>query len=298
MQLDSTSIAIRERTLLDTLDLSLHVVRVYAVPLAVTLAMGVVPLMLINYFLFGWMSDIPDLDTNFPFRFVWHMTAQIFLQAPLASVFATCFLGRIVFLERPRYSEVARGVAKAWLPLLLCQLLQRGVGAGWLLELANERTPEFEPFLEGFLLVVLILYAAFMRAFRPFINEVVLLEHNPLRGRKNSRAPSIGRRSAMLHGASSGELFSRSLGSSLIGLGLIFACYGVFLFGAGVFFNDWSQSRWMVQLFLPLSMWIVAGYLAVFRFLSYLDVRIRQEGWEVELQLRAESARWRAGLRA
>ena len=46
MQLDRTTIAIRERGLLDTLDLSLHVLRRYAGPLAIHMALGVVPLML------------------------------------------------------------------------------------------------------------------------------------------------------------------------------------------------------------------------------------------------------------
>jgi len=38
-------------------------------------------------------------------------------------------------------------------------------------------------------------------------------------------------------------------------------------------------------------MWTTAGYLAVVRFLAYLDLRIRQEGWEVELRMRAEGTR-------
>ena len=37
------------------------------------------------------------------------------------------------------------------------------------------------------------------------------------------------------------------------------------------------------------SLWVVVGYMTVVRFLNYLDVRIRQEGWEVELLIRAEA---------
>ena len=36
------------------------------------------------------------------------------------------------------------------------------------------------------------------------------------------------------------------------------------------------------------ALWIIAGYAAVVRFLSYIDIRIRQEGWAVELRVRAE----------
>jgi hypothetical protein len=42
---------------------------------------------------------------------------------------------------------------------------------------------------------------------------------------------------------------------------------------------------------MQLAFWIVAVYFAVVRFLSYLDGRIRNEGWEVELLLRAQRGR-------
>lgn len=31
-------------------------------------------------------------------------------------------------------------------------------------------------------------------------------------------------------------------------------------------------------------------FIAVFRFITYLDCRIRREGWDVELKLRAEAS--------
>ena len=41
----------------------------------------------------------------------------------------------------------------------------------------------------------------------------------------------------------------------------------------------------------PIALWLVAGYFTIVRFLSYLDLRIRREGWELELSLRAEADR-------
>jgi hypothetical protein len=35
----------------------------------------------------------------------------------------------------------------------------------------------------------------------------------------------------------------------------------------------------------------VVAFFAIVRFLSYLDLRIRHEGWEVELLMRAEAVR-------
>jgi hypothetical protein len=43
--------------------------------------------------------------------------------------------------------------------------------------------------------------------------------------------------------------------------------------------------------YYPLALWLVVGYLTVVRFLAYLDLRIRREGWEVELMMRTEAAR-------
>jgi hypothetical protein len=100
----------------------------------------------------------------------------------------------------------------------------------------------------------------------------------------------------MLHGPNGGDLVVRWVSSALIGIPLVLAVYGLFLFISGLFLGTWEQGPAMVELCLPLAMWLVAGYLTVFRFLSYLDVRIRQEGWEVELRLRAEAARMRGKL--
>ena len=53
MQLDRTYIAIRERDLLDIMDLSLHVLRVFLRPLTVTFLLGVLPLWAWQHYLLG-----------------------------------------------------------------------------------------------------------------------------------------------------------------------------------------------------------------------------------------------------
>ncbi len=42
-----------------------------------------------------------------------------------------------------------------------------------------------------------------------------------------------------------------------------------------------------------IAVWVTVGFTAVARFLAYLDLRIRREGWEVELAMRAEGIRMR-----
>jgi hypothetical protein len=259
------------------------------------MAMGVIPLMVLNDLLLGWMVETVDNELDYPFRFVWHMSVLVLIEAPLASIFATSYLGQAVFLDRPRLWEVFLDVGKMLPRVVWCQVLIRGIAPAWLLLLSIERYGAVDFFLEGFVLPALLIYVVALRAFRPFMNEVVLLERNPLVS-KDSRVMTVGRRSAMLHTASSGDLFVRWAGSALIGAMLVLAIYGTFLFLSGVLLNDWSQGPVMVRFFLPLSMWIASGYFTVFRFLSYLDVRIRQEGWEVELRLRAEAARLTSSL--
>jgi hypothetical protein len=51
---------------------------------------------------------------------------------------------------------------------------------------------------------------------------------------------------------------------------------------------------WLVE--VQAAFWLVIAYFTVVRFLSYLDQRIRAEGWEVELLLRAERARLESQL--
>jgi hypothetical protein len=290
LQLDRTTIAIRERGILDTLDLSLHVTRIYALPLTVAMALGVLPLMAINQLLIGWMAEPVDGEPVFPFRFVWHLSILVFLQAPLASVFATAYLGEAVFLERPKLWDIVGKVMRLAPRVAWCQCLVRGVVVYLLVLLILDRYDSFAIVWESVFPIFLTMYVAALRAFRPFMNEIVLLERNPLISR-NPQTMTVGKRSSMLHGPSGGDLFLRWCVSATISILLVMAVFGTFLFVAGVLFHDWSFSPLMVQFFLPLAMWITTLFFAVVRFLSYLDIRIRQEGWEVELRMRAEADR-------
>ena len=289
MRFDQTQIAVRERAMLDIFDIALHVTRVFAWPLLVTFSFGVVPLMLFNYLLIGWMTDIA-YEEQFPYRYLWNMMLLVYIEASLASVFATCFLGQAVFHERPKLRQLLADVTKLFPHIAWCQLFLRVVVPVWVLYLFVDRDYEWAGVIELLFVPALALYVLGMRSFRPFINEIIVLERNPLRSR-DPQTQSVGVRSSRLHGPASGELFARSFGSFFIGVLLWMAFYGMFLFISSVFFNEWRQREFMVTWCYPLSLWMVVLYFTVVNFLSYLDVRIRQEGWEVELQLRAEAAR-------
>lgn len=302
MQLDNTRIAIRERNLLDTLDLALHVMRQYPRELLLTFLLAAVPLAILNDYLLGWILDVEYREAFFYleesgalWRFWWSMMLLVFIEAPLASIFMTAFLGQAVFVDRPSYRQVFGDVRKMLGRLVWCQLLVRGILPFWCLVFIIDRHDEFNPVIEILGMGGLALYASLLRATRPFINEIVLLERNPLTSR-DPTAITIGRRSSQLHGPSSGDLFAKWLATGIMGILLTAGVAATFVFLSGSLFNDWQPGPDMIRFMYPAAMWIVIGYLSVVRFLSYLDLRIRHEGWEVELRLRAEASRQLAKL--
>lgn len=286
MQLDNTRLAIRERGLLESLDLALHLLREFAGPIFWCLVLGIVPLALLNYALVGWMADIDFDEDAVPLRFLWNMALLIYLEAPLAGAFAVSFLGPAVFMQTPTIRQVLADTLRCTLQLAWCQLILRGILAAWVLLLLVDR---FEPgWIEYFFLPVIAVYATVVRAVRPYINEIILLEKNPLRARRPTDI-TIGRRSQHLHGPSAADLFVRWLGSALVAM-LLVLLVGLMLYAAvGVLISDWRPDWFKLQFGYPLALWLVAGYFTVVRFLNYLDLRIRHEGWEVELLMRAEA---------
>jgi hypothetical protein len=187
--------------------------------------------------------------------------------------------------------------------IFLCQFLLRGILPGWLLYLAVDRFA-FNGFFEGFLLTCLLIYATFMRAIRPYINEIILLEKNPLRARRENTI-TINKRSAHLHGPYASDLIARWIVTLMVSVLLFGLALTTLVIARGALTSDWPfyaevmpafiwtwDVDWFdLQVLFPLALWFVVGFMSVARFLSYLDLRIRHEGWEVELLMRAEAMR-------
>src|SRR5437016_13824208 len=127
MQLDHTRIAIRERSVLETFDVALQVVREFAGPLATCSLLAIVPLALVNYALVGWMASSEGESWSDYARYLWAMTLLIYLEAPLAAVFVVAYLGPTVFHEERTIRQIAGDVLRYAGQLLLCQGLSRGV---------------------------------------------------------------------------------------------------------------------------------------------------------------------------
>jgi hypothetical protein len=266
MQLDKTRIAIRERSFPDILDLALHVIRRYAPALAVALAAGVLPLALLNHWLLSdYLNDF-DIDDAPPPEYFYVLLALIIWELPLAAAPTTLYLGQALFSEQPSAARVGKDLLASLPQLVLFQVVLRGA-------------------LSCFFLTWPVLFWVW-----PYLNEIILLERNPWRKRGPS-GTSTATRSSNMHARNRGELFNRWLGALVIGAGLIGAVAITCWYLRMLLAYEMRVDRTMYTVYLQGAIWLVVGYFAVVRFLSYLDLRIRTEGWEVELIMRAEAAR-------
>ena len=281
LQLDKTRVAVRERSYIDLLDLALRVFRAYAWPLLLAFAAGIVPMMLLNGWLLAGLVD-PEFSLGFP---IWHLFLTLLLialEAPLATAPATLYLGKAVFTERPDARQIAREFRQSLPQLLLYRVLFRVFFAGSM-----------------------------------YLGEVILLDRNPMRRKDSPRGESTLTRSRVLHRSAASDPVGRAFAVLLVGGILSAAIWLSIFFLRGVMRGlwdivavgpglqhalvngrlDWDFLGPMVTFYFPLTLWIVAAYFTVVRFLSYLDLRIRREGWEVELAMRAERARLESAQR-
>lgn len=286
MRLDRTRIAIVERRQTEILDLSFLVLRDFFVPVVGYVSLLAAPLAIMNYLLIRSMAaDLIEPATVF--RYLWTMGMLVYVEAPFVGIFATAYLGKVTFYESPTVRALLHEVRSVAHRIVWTQLVLRGVLVFIALVASvaqqDKATPIEYSILPG-ICGVLFLW----RSVRPYINEIVLLEKNPIWS-KSERQITIRKRSGRLH--SSGDLFGRGLAMLLVTVSLGLAIFGLIWFIVATFANDWTWGPVIVHVAIPCVFWMLVVYVTVFRFLSYLDLRIRSEGWEVELKMRAEANR-------
>jgi len=263
VQLDQARIAICERTWLENLDLALHVAGRHGGRLAVSALAGILPFALLNHWLLGWQAGDVFLQENWGLTWYWAMLL-VMIEAPLATAPLTLYLGQALFVDRPNGGRIARDLVSCLPQLFLLQVLLRT------------------------LLIVPLITWIIPYVLWPYLNEVILLERNPLVGRPGQISTLA--RNGLLHRGNAGEFFLRGLGTMILAPLLIVALY--------------VTQQVLLELLLGVEtgpvadaatfqavLWIVVVYFTVARFLGYLDQRIRNEGWEVELFLRAQRER-------
>lgn len=293
MKFDQTYIAIRKRSILEIMDLSFHVVRDYFAPLSVLWLLGTLPFMVLNWFLIGWMAD-DYYDYEMLFTYLLFSGLLILVEAQMATTFLTTYLGQAIFAQRPTiwiaikstfainpYYVVVHGLFRLVIPALLLLLLLNA-------EMDRDAFIGY-----SLLLTLLVGVALLVRCFRPFASEILALERTPIRKKQDQINYAL--RSSSLHRAASSELVGRFILTTLVAIPLVFTITGTLLI-LDYLLNLFSAAEYLpLTIYTPIAMWLVVGLFAVVRFLSYIDIRIRQEGWEVELRLRAEAIRLAQG---
>ncbi len=257
---DRTLVQIRERSYLEVLDLALVVVRQWPLTLGLAALVGIVPFAAFN----AWLLSDPEVPIGV-------LVVLLVLEVPWATAPLTAVLGGLMFGDRLTVGRVIRTLVRSFPSMFLFQFLARAF------------------FVATFFFYFLIPTRL------AFLDEVILLE----RGRWWSAA----RRSASLCGHRGGELFGQWLAQLVFG-GWFVICAWV---GTGQLVQaltrselTWDEPGWsdLRGVRAHLAIWLAIAFFGVARFLSYIDQRIRLEGWEVELRLREvgrsleDSRRW------
>lgn len=260
MALDQTLIQIRERSFPDLLDLALVLVRNRPLTLGLAALAGIAPCVALN----AWLARDPEFP---PALFL----VLLLLEAPWATAPLTVVLGGMMFGETPSARQVAATIVRRLPALVAFQFVLRLLVVG-----------------------TFVLYPVFP-ARLTFLNEVILLE----RGRYRE----VFRRCSTLSAARGSDLFGYWAAEVFFGA-LFVVCFWA---GTGAIQNalvtselTWDQPGWS-DLYGPrfqLAVWLALAFFGVARFLTYIDQRIRLEGWEVKLRLQAvgrameEAGRW------
>lgn len=299
MQLDRTHVVIRLRSLSEIGDLAMVMIRRYPSSLLVGLTLGASVWAILDLLLLGWIPisesvyglNDEEAITEISRYLVW-MALLVMLQAPAAGMLMTRYLGQAVFEHRPTWSDVLQQVRrKFWGWMWVLGWKRLAIPA--MLVLLYRWGQPYDTFFDITVPFVIWIGASFTRAVRPFAPEILLLEQCPVWRRGSSESEiTLNQRSQSLHTPMSSELASRFIVVGFALLGLTVGVFYTLMWLRGIAFGSWGFMDLVVLLVLyPLALWTIAGISVIVRLLCYLDTRIRLEGWEVELAIKAEAMR-------
>lgn len=253
MRLDSVRLAIRPRSMLECLDLAFLVCGRHFLGLGIAAAIGILPVI--------WFNNQVLESVHAPFAWM----ILIGLELPLATLPITLFMGQIVFSKRFSTSQALRAVWGSLMSLFL-----------------------FQGILRFFCLVTVIL-SPLVFICMYYLNPIILLER-PNIGKVWTRLWAMNKRNL-------GRIFALVVVDFLIFfIGTVFL--SLLLRGISALWeNRFSWWLMMVRFFTgegfqpgweeQIAFWVIMSFLTVFRFVTYIDCRIRREGWDVDLKIRA-----------
>ncbi len=287
MKFDQPVIALRDRGSIEVFDLALHVMALFGKSLLITWVIGVAPFALLNFVLLYPMLDVPSEE--FPWRFCWNMILLVVMESQAASMVSTAYLGQAVFRMKATIFRSFVVALKASGRALVSHGLIRLLLFFWLYYLLIWGQPDPDgnfAVVEALFLPLIVGTSLLVRMVRPFITELLVLELNPIFS--NAKNPiTLGQRSKSLHYQNS-DLFLRGLISNIYAFLLFLSVFGTIVCIIGGI-KTYSNFNLIACLYFPLALWLVSFFVFVSRYTSYIDTRTNQEGWEIELKLRAEA---------
>ena len=287
MKFDQTSIAIRERSHLEIYDLAAIVMVRHIRPIMVLLLLNALPFALLDYYLVGWVTDV-SFSYGFSSLYYTMMLALIASQAQLGTCLITIFMGRVMFMEEHSVRAVLRLFFKRLPYFLFSQGILRlalfAVLLAWVTP--HEERPQFGGFYSGLLMIAAT--GILVRSLRPYLPEVIFLEQTPLK--KKGDLPSLSERSKNLHSLASYSIMWQFILMRVTVPLMLFAVHSVFIMLDSMLSIRANSEQSLQPFYLLASGWFVAAFFAVVQFLMYINVRIRQEGWAVQLKFMTENS--------
>lgn len=293
MQLDRTFIGIRQRSPFEVWDLTLQVTSRHIGPLFTLFLIGIIPWIVINHLLTMWMvSD--DFYEDHAYFFYWMNACLVVSQAQIGTFWIAHYLGQAMFQVRPSVRDTVASVWKlkhkfffGWLHLMNRLVIPILIATSLMLTTEEEGLVAL---LGGFIVPVMVFVALIVRGRTPYLNEILLLEEAP---RKSDAAnvQSYSKRSSNLLSAPGADFFVKFFLAAIIGTAMTLGIYESLCLLDGILGLQSIAAKNMNFIYWQISIWLAAGLVAVNRFLSYIDLRIRTEGWAVRLRLMAEEKR-------
>ncbi len=303
MQLDNTLVVVRSRGLLELVDLAIVVLRNDFIRLVYWSLIGWLPWIVLDFAVLFPMASMTVADSNSFFladeaslhtRFIFHLSALVVLQAPAASMPLCYYIGQRMFRTEPSTREVLqsclRGLpTKIWV-LGFARMALVAPVITFLVGIQYDYYPFWEIFVLGFSVLG---FALFLRAIRPFATEVLALERSALQSSGTEKTPGnlLKHRMRVLHRPLTAENIGRFCAIAIIAfLGFaVLTLSEIWVFQLVMLGRAWNWYFSFIA--VPFNLFIVSTYVAVFRFLSYIDSRILLEGWEVRLRFMSEAVR-------
>jgi len=273
MNLEELSVTVRERSLAELFDLAILLARRHLARLALLAVLGAAPWIALDWLL------LTRTDETSPSAIAW-LVVLLVAQAPLATAPITAYLGEAMFSRQPTVRGALALTRRRFGPLFafaVCRGAFIAIPVALLSGLAGG-TP-------GLLLLVLLVF------YPLHAGEVVLLERQPLRA-------SLRRANQLMTSWRSEAVGHLAFGGLVIVIGSLVTVLATVVLINLLFWDaipaDEEAWRWLHPATTPLALlmpWPFITWLAVVRFLSYIDLRTRREGWEIELDLRRAGRR-------